>query len=64
MRHDNELNKEALVERVWEVSHDYDPYEFPLMDKEDTMRAIRCLLDNDPAHLVDGLVSMLENMED
>ena len=58
------MSKAELVERVWEVSHDYDPYEFPLMDKEDTMRAIEDLLDNEPMALIGGLVDMLENMED
>lgn len=64
MKHDNELNKEVLVERVWEVSYGYDPYEFPRSDKKETMHAIECLLDNEPMTLIEGLVDMLENLED
>lgn len=58
------MSKTALVERIWEVSNGYDPYEFPLSDKEETMRAIEILLDNEPMALIDGLVDMLENLED
>lgn len=58
------MSKTALVERIWEVSNGYDPYEFALVDKEDTLMEIEDLLDNEPMTLIEGLVDMLENLED
>ena len=53
----------TLAERVWEVSHGYDPYEFPISDKQEELERIEERLNDDPSVVIESLVWMMENME-
>lgn len=53
-----------LAERIWEVSNKFDPYGFPPNDKEDDVKTIEMTLEIEPMAVIDGLLDMLENLED